>query len=136
MSKLRLGLIKYGGCAVFTALMAAAYIGLRDFEEAALVDQYLMLCDAFTIPGMLLIMVGCLIWASNLGALNGLSYVVRIAVFSLIPGKRLERDEAYGDYVARKREKKLKGYGFLFISGLIVMAVAMVFMMLFYSLYE
>ena len=136
MSKLKVNLIKYGCSAAFVALMAGAYIGLRDFAGAELVDRYLILCDAFTVPGMLLIMFGCMMWASTTGALDGLGYCVRFAVFSLIPGKRLERDERYGDYIARKRENRVKGYGFLFISGLVTMAVALVFMALFYSLYE
>ena len=135
-NRVKVNLIKYGGCALFVAVLAWAYVSLRDFGGAELVDKYLILCDAFTVPGMLLILAGCLMWASTTGVLDGLSYAVRYAVFSLIPGKRLERDEKYGDYIMRKREKRVKGYGFLFISGLITMVVALVFMALFYSLFE
>lgn len=135
MSKrLKTRLAKYGGAAAFVWLMAWLYISLRDFDGAKLVDQYRMLSDAFTVPGILLLMFGCLIWISNLGALDGLAYAVSFAVRSLIPGGRY-RDEKYGDYVERKREKRVKGYGFLFISGSVTMAVAIVFMILFYSLY-
>ena len=136
MSKLKVNLIKYGCCAAFVALLSITYISLRDFAGAEPVDQYLILCDAFTVPGMLLIMFGCLLWASSLGALDGLSYVVRFAVMSLIPGKRAQRDETYGDFLERRMANRTKGYGFLFISGLVTMAVALVFMAQFYHLYE
>ena len=135
MSKrVKLLLAKYGGSAALVALMAWLYINLRDFDGAKLVDQYRMLSDAFTVPGILLLMFGCLIWISNLGALDGLAYAVSFAIRSLIPGARY-KDEKYGDYVERHREKRLKGYGFLFISGGVTMVVAIVFMILFYNLY-
>ena len=136
MSKLKINLIKYGCCAAFVALLAIAYISPRDFAGAELMDKYLILCDAFTVPGMLLILFGGMMWASSQGALDGLTYVVRYALFSLIPGKRLERDEKYGDYLEHRMQNRVKGYGFLFISGLVTMAVALVFMAQFYYLYE
>ena len=125
---------KYGGAAAFAGLMAWLYISLRDFDGAKLVDKYRMLSDAFTVPGILLLMFGCLVWISNLGALDGLAYAVNFAIRSLIPGGRY-KDEKYADYVERKRENRVKGYGFLFISGGMTMAVAIVFMILFYMLY-
>ena len=127
-------LIKYGSCGAFVALMAYWYIDLRDFAGAALVDQYRMLCDAFTVPGILLLMTSALVALSNMGALDGLGYAMGMAIRSLIPGGRI-KDETYGDYVARKREKRIKGYGFLAISGAVTMAIAVVFWMLFYTVY-
>lgn len=127
-------LAKYGGSAAFVGLMAWLYISLRDFDGAKLVDKYRMLSDAFAVPGMLLLMFGCLIWISNLGALDGLAYAVSFAFRSLIPGGRY-KDEKYADYVERKRENRVKGYGFLFASGGVTMAISIVFMVLFYSLY-
>lgn len=133
--RLVVNLIKYGCCAAFDALLVWGFIALRDFQSLALVDQYRMLCDAFTIPGLLLIMFGAMVWVSNMGALDGIAYCLRFMVFSLIPGKRLERDEKYGEYVERRSQNRVKGYGFLFWSGLVTMAIAMVFYALFYSLY-
>lgn len=128
-------LIKYGGCLLFVAIFAYIYISNRNFAELELVDRYLVLCDAFTVPGMILLMIGCLVWASTQGALDGLGYAIKITIATFIPGKRLEADERYGDYLERKRSNRAKGYGFLFYSGLATMAVALVFMGLFYSLY-
>lgn len=135
MSKrLKVVLAKYGGCTAFVALMVWLYISLRDVSKATLLDWYRMLSDAFTVPGMLLLMAGCLVWISNLGALDGLAYAVSFAFRSLIPGGRY-KDEKYADYVERHREKRIKGYGFLFVAGGVTMALAIVFLLLFYSLY-
>lgn len=131
--KVKTALLKYTCCGAFVALSVALYLGLQDFENADAVNKYRLLCDAFSVPGVLLVMFGALVWASNEGALLGVSYVVRFAVFSLIPGKRLQREEKYGEYVERKRDQKTTGYGFLFYSGLVSLAVAAVFLVLFYS---
>ncbi|MGN0999666.1 MAG: DUF3899 domain-containing protein [Faecousia sp.] len=129
-------LIKYGSCALFVAVMAWVYIAQRDFAGAELVDKFRYLADAFTVPGVLLVMAGALVWASNQGAMDGLGYSVGNAVRSLIPGGRAKPDETYADYVERKRANRVKGYGFLFLSGGIAVAIALVFMVLFYCLYE
>lgn len=135
MSKrIKVLLIKYGSCAAFVGLLAYLYISLRDFAGEELVEQYRILCDAFTIPGVLLIMFGAMIWALNTGALDGITYAVTFAFRSLIPGGRY-RDEKFADYVERRREKRVKGYGFLLISGGAAMAIAMVFYALFYTVF-
>ena len=134
--KWKIRLAKYGGCALFVGVMAWTYIALRDFAGAALVDQYRYLCDAFTIPGTLLLMVGCLISLSNEGALDGLGYAVSFGIGMIIPGRGARAQEKYADYVDRRRSKRLRGYGFLYISGAVTMAVALVFLGLFYSVFE
>ena len=137
MSKrLKVELVKYSVAAAIVALIAWTYVDLRDFEGAVLMEKYRMLCDAFTIPGVILVMIAGMCWVAGQGALDGLSYCVRFAVYSLIPGKRVERDEKFADYVIRRRGKRSQGYGFLFWSGLAALLIAGVFMYLFYSLYN
>ena len=123
--------IQYGTCAVTTALLAAAYADIWNLCNAPLQERYKLLCDAFTIPGMLMILLGTLLWVSNEGAFYGVSYCLRIALFALIPGKRKDAYEKYGDYVERKQQKKVQGYSFLFWSGLVAMAIALVFFALY-----
>lgn len=124
-------LAKYGTCAAGTALLVWAYLGPRDFAAVALRERYRLLCDAFTIPGLGMVLLGALLWASNEGALWGVSYCVRVALCTLIPGKRRDGYERYGDYVARKMQNPVRGFSFLFISGGSAMAVALVFWMLY-----
>ncbi len=120
-------LIKYGGCAVFVGLMAWGYIALRNFNACSFAEKLTMLCDAFTVPGMLLLMVGLLITLANAGAVDGLAYALSVAGKALIPGGR-KRTESYADFVERRNEKHAKGYGFLLISGGVTMGIAMIFL--------
>lgn len=124
--------IHYGCCGVATALLAVAYISFRNPWNISLQDRCRLLCDALTIPGLLMILSGALLWASNEGAFHGVSYCLRLAVFALIPGKRKDGYEKYGDYVERKGQKKVHGYAFLFWSGLMTMTIALVFFVLYY----
>ena len=132
--KLRARLLKYGISAAVCIGLVALYCGTRDFSKMQLVEKYRTLCDAFTIPGLLALCVGVLIWASNDGFFFGLSYCLNVAWRALIPGARYKH-ERYYDYVTRKREKRISGYGFLFLVGGVCMAVALVFMALFYRIY-
>lgn len=134
--RLKIFLAKYGGCAAFVGLLVWFYISQRSFSGAELIEKYQMLCDAFFIPGTILVMVGCLMWASTTGFFDGVSYTMGLAVRSLIPWGRYKNDEKYVDYVERKRENRVRGYGFLFISGAAALVVSAVYMILFYQLYN
>ena len=131
--KAKIRLTKYASAFAFVAVMAYVYISNRDFSGATLVDKYWILCDALTIPGILLIMAGALVWVSNMGALDGLGYVASALKRMLIPGAGAKMDERYADYVERKRENRIRGYGFLLISGGITMVFALIFMALFFA---
>ena len=128
-------LLKYGITGAVCLALAAVYCLTRDFMALGLVAKFRILCDAFTVPGILCLCVGALLWVSNDGFFYGLSYCLEIAWRALLPGGR-RKMERYYDYVTRKKEKKITGYGFLFVCGGVCMAVAIVFMVLFYRLYR
>lgn len=125
-------LLKHGVAALIGAAMAVLYVALRDFAGASTADRYRMLCDAFTIPGVLLMLSAALVWLSNEGSFDGIGYSFRYLVDRLIPGPG-KNPEKYGDYVERRRGKKITGYGFLLTVGGAFFAVALVFYALFYS---
>lgn len=133
MKRLRVFLLKYGITAAAGGLLAWLTLDLHGFSRALpRLDQYRLLCDAFTIPGVLLVMIGFLVMIANAGNFLALGYAVKHAVRMLIPFGN-KKDERYYDYYQRKREQgKVTGYGFLFVTGLLFMAVAMVFFVLFY----
>lgn len=131
--------IAYTISILFVVILVGLYVGLRDFKGVSLMEKYRMLCDAFTIPGVLLILFGALVWASDLGGFYGIGFVFNYAKKSLthffVPGS-LGNTESYYDYIERKKsEGHLTGYGFLFIVGGITMAIALVFLFLFYQYY-
>lgn len=133
MSKVKSLLIKYGACAVFVALMVWGIVSSRDFSKGGLETFYRYWSDAFFIPGILLILSGLLVFVANEGSFNAIGYLMRSVVTKLVPGDRM-KPETYGEYVERKREKKVTGYSFLFISGLVSIAISTVFLVLYYQL--
>lgn len=127
----RKNLLKYGIFAGVCLAMVAFYCGVRDFSQMEWAEKYRTLCDAFTVPGLLSLCVGILIWASNDGVFCGLRYCLNIAWRALMPGAGYKA-ERYYDYVTGRREKRIAGYGFLFAGGGVCIAVAIVFFVLFY----
>lgn len=127
--------ISFGVCLIMAAVYVFARIEPAELGNTAPVDLYRTLCDAFTIPGTVSLMMGCLMSLSNQGALDGVGFLVSYAVKKLIPGKGGDL-ERYADYIERKRENRAKGYGFLYVTGIVCLALAGVFMMLFYSIFK
>ncbi len=116
--------------------MAYLYIRNREFPVESAVENYRILADAFTVPALLFLMFGALLWAAGKGAVDGVSYAFTWAIKSLLPGARLaSKDLSYAAYVEEKREKRKKsrGFSFLFFCGLGFMAVTAVFIFLFYK---
>ena len=127
--------LKYGIAALIGAALAAIYLLLRDFSGAEPpAERYRMLCDAFTIPGTLLILSAALVALANAGSFTGIGYSAQNLFHHLIPGMGLKH-ETYGDYYERHK-KKVTGYGFLLHVGAVFMAVALVFFVLFYRVFE
>ena len=131
-------LLKYGVTSAIGLLVAVMYffshVSLDTMGSLPAVDIVLVLCDAFFVPGTFILMLGLLFWVASEGALDGVGYLGSCLVKTLIPGKRTEF-ERYGDYVERKRGSRKKGFGFLCIVGLVFLAIAGVFLMIFYMLY-
>lgn len=128
-------LLKYGLSGLFCAAAAAGIAASRGVSEATLVEQYRILSDAFFIPGIVLILAGLLVFVANEGALNGISYVMKFAVKFFASGGRMKH-ERYSDYVARKSDKKVTGFGFLFLTGAVSMGISIIFLVLFYTVFQ
>ena len=104
------------------------------FKTHSLVEWYRWISDGLTLPSVTLLSAGLLIWVSNAGALDLLGYSGRFMMQLFLPASK-KRYGTYGDYVAEKQEKRIKGYGFLLISGAISLAVTFVFIALFFTVY-
>lgn len=124
---------QYGtACAVagVMAWLVTQTYGLSEAQNAA--ERYRILCDAFTIPGVVFVMVGALIGIMDRGLLDGLSYAMRSLYRVFLPmGAR--KDESFYDYVQRRREsRKGRHTAFILHVGILYMIPALVFMALFY----
>ena len=126
-------LIRYGIAAGIGGLMTYLTLVLHGYGELeTAVDRYRLLCDAFTIPGVILFMVGILVWIAGKGMFDSLAYLGR-SFFWLFNGAKPVR---YYDFVQEKRAKRKKGgYGFLLLTGGVFLLVALVFLFLFYRIY-
>ena len=117
-------------------VMGAASIGvlaLRKFgAELSGQERYLDLADAFTIPGVVMIMAGLLVWVASQGGFDMISYGLLRAKDSLIPGAKHNGEQFY-DYKVRQDKKRPKGYSFMFISGGIYLIPAIIFNILYYT---
>lgn len=137
MSKRVKSLLLRYGIGLGVCLAYAAYHCLsRDMGAMAPVDIYRTVSDAFTVPGLVCIFAGLLIWLSNEGAFHGISYVLKRAAQALIFLGRRGSAESYGEYLENHRKNPLKGYSFLFLVGVVCMVVAAVFMALYYQAYN
>ena len=130
-------ILKYSITTVAAGLMSLFALYLRDFRNApTLADRYKHLADAFTIPGVLLVMIAALVWISSTGFFDGLAYAFTRVGGMLIPFyKKGRQHQTYYDYKMAQKDKEIKGYSFLFFVGLFFLTVAIVFVILFESVY-
>lgn len=118
-------LIKYGSSFAFVAAMLAWFLSRVNWGTDGWDVILRMACDGLTVSGVLLLCVGALIWATNEGALDGISYAMRTGLHMFIPGAG-RKHIRYGDYVQERKGKRVKGYGFLLISGGITTGLALI----------
>ncbi|MFR1554807.1 MAG: DUF3899 domain-containing protein, partial [Coriobacteriales bacterium] len=91
-------LVKYliafavGGAMTLGVLFSQGY-----FHQTELLQKYKNLCDAFTIPGVVLMLVTALLAVSNGGIFDGLSYSLGRLFRMLIPFMN-KSDETYAEY--------------------------------------
>ena len=126
--------VRYAVTAALAALTVIGHLWLHDWSSSlAAEERYRILCDAFTVPGLMLVLIAALVALSNEGSFDALGYAARYAVRRLIPGLGL-RQETYGEFVERRREQgRVRGYGFLWHVGLVFLCAAAVFLYLYYK---
>ena len=123
------GLIRYGSCVLFVAAMLAWFLCRVDWNTGDWKLILRMACDGLTVSGILLLCVGGLIWATNEGALDGIGYALKSTAHMFVPaGSR--KHERYSEYVEKRKEKRVKGYGFLLISGGITLGLAVILLII------
>lgn len=114
--------------------VAWLYANSRWEADMEPVLQYRVLCDAFTIPGAMMVLFAMLFSLNNLGALDTIAYLMSFLPRMLAPGAFGEPEKLI-DYVERRREKRTKGYGFLYIVGFIFLGFAVYYLVKFYSVF-
>lgn len=107
--------------------LSLIYAGYHCFTRGAGANLYRTLSDGFTVPGLVCVFAGTLVWLANEGAFTGVSYVLGNAF-------RLLLFQPRKTYIPAPRENKITGCGFLFVTGAVCLTAAGVFAGLFYKL--
>lgn len=118
------------GFAVMLLILNARGVFAGGLDQAAL---YGALCDGFFVPGILILCIGCMIFVSQQGAFDALSFGVKLLINLLKPSGIKGGGETFTDYKARKAAEPHSPFGFLILVGGLFMIVAVVFQVLFNS---
>ena len=113
-------------------LMTWLYITSKWSEQLSQSEKYCILVDGFSLPGLLLLCVAILMSIDNAGGLDTIAYLMSYIPKMIMPGLLGEPDKLL-DFVEKRREKRKKGFGFLYIVGILFLAISMVFLYLFYQ---
>lgn len=97
------------------------------FSGLDVINQMRVLADAFSVPGVLLIMIGVLVWVSSEGIFDAFGYAFYHARAMFIPSFRAYKHVTFYDYKMERSGKRAHGFSFLFFTGLGFLAVGIVF---------
>lgn len=134
-SKLKTNLIKYGITAGIGLGLTCWYVIPRDIAQLDAAEMYRILCDGFFLPGIFMIFVGLMFVMNNLGALDTISFAFHYLAHTFLP-VAFGEGQSYLEYVEARREKRISGFGCIFVVGTVFVVIATVFLMLFYTVYE
>ena len=123
---------------ILTVLAAIVLFFLMCIQEQLFVLQdrikiLTALCNAFFVPGILLVGLGALLWLSNGGVFDIVAYSTRNLLTLLNPFRKSEKHETYFDFKTRKesgRQKQQKPI--LIYVGLVMILLACVCLILYY----
>ena len=133
MQNLKNNLIKYGITVIAASLVTIITLYNQGFNTSLeITEKMRLLADAFTIPGVVLVMLGCLVFVSTSGFFDMISFGIARGVSMLIPFSHKSKETFY-EYKTRKNEERFTGYSFLFYVGAVFVAVAIVFTVLFFT---
>ncbi len=102
------------------------------YGELSLQEGMKALSDAFSVTGIILLVLGALVFVSTQGMFDSISYAGKFVLRAFIPGARSTPIEKYGDYKVGKAEKRITGYSFLFFVGIAFILVGVIFTILFF----
>ncbi len=105
------------------------------FGESDIIKILIILNDAFFVSGISLICVGGLFFASNKGTFHMLSY--SFSLFFQLRKHDFEKTKRTDFYEYKKaKEEKQRSCSHFLVVGSVFIAVSLVFLALFYSLYQ
>ena len=120
---------------VFAAVMIARYQGLGAGQTLSMNMRFLS--DGCFVVGLMMAGIGALTWVATTGFFDMLSYGVIYgvrAVIGLFGGNRKPNDQTFCDYKTAKDEKRGAAQYVILVSGIVFVALSVVFLTLYYRL--
>ena len=96
-------LIIYIVCLLLGGFIAGSIIFSREWSSSS-AENYTILSDGFSVPGVIMLAVATIIWLSGEGAFDAVGFVTGKALRALIPFSRTHelKGETYQEYKERK----------------------------------
>ena len=123
---------KYIISSIICVAVAVFILFSKGFFEASAANKVRILSDAFTIPGILMILSALLVVVSNEGAFDSLAYTGKSLKRFFVPERPGEKRINYREYVEQRREKKVTGFSFMFVVGGIFTVIGLILVVVFY----
>lgn len=118
--------------AIGLVIAAAVACSKELFAQTDPVRIFHILCDSFCVSGVLLAGFGALIFVSNEGAFDGLTYCLR-SFAQIFRKPEFRVHESYFDYTTRRsRNQKKFSFSYILLCGLLHLAICLVM----YALYR
>ena len=125
-------LTKYAVCVGIEDLIAFLVIWSKGFFAHSAMVNIQILSDAFFVSGILMTLFAGMLYVSGEGGLLGIGFVLRNVVLTFIPMGRAKH-EKYIDYRTRKMaEAKKQNDSCILVTGLIFLAIGIVFTAIWY----
>ena len=125
-------LTKYAVCVGIEVLIAFLVIWSKGFFAHSAMVNIQILSDAFFVSGILMTLFAGMLYVSGEGGLLGIGFVLRNVVLTFIPMGRAKH-EKYIDYRTRKMaEAKKQNDSCILVTGLIFLAIGIVFTAIWY----
>lgn len=117
---------------LFIGLLLSFFISLSKdiFDENNIKDVYHILCDSFFVSGVLMSGLGLLVFVSSEGVFDGVIYVM-LSFINLFVPKQSRKYTSFYDYKESKKKSKNSRVGFILVSGLILIVIAIIMYLLY-----
>ena len=99
------------------------------FAQTELTMIFHILTDAFFVPGILIVCAGGLVFVSNEGAFDGVTFAMT-SFFDVFRKKKKNKFTTYYDYKQSKGDRD-RSFGFLLITGSVFLAISGIMLLLY-----
>lgn len=134
MNEKRSTIIKYAVAGLIGLVIAACYIFSNNvFKQQDATEIMKIICDGFSVGGLLLLLSGLLTFCNKNGVFDGIGYSFEIVFISRnwSRKRKFEDRRSFADYREEKAKKRSTSW-FLVIVGGIELAIALLFLGLYY----